>query len=187
MTPRRDELPGGTCVASSGRAGGGPGRDPSALLPSGPDAVRTLPVRGENDLLRHLVRRPNPVGSRTAFGPRWSGTRVQGTADSHLARPGRGRVAGLRYLGRTCPAEPGHEVVRLSGARLKLDAGLEREQPGLDFEPAPNPAARRRCRSPGGRDARSRAGCGRLRRRPRARRRSPEPRAACSAYARVSP
>src|SRR4029453_16876276 len=59
-----------------------PEREALALLPSGPDAVRTLPVRGPRSSTpraQTLSRRTVP---RTAFGPAWSGFRVQGTADS---------------------------------------------------------------------------------------------------------
>ena len=59
-----------------------PERESLALLPSGPDAVRTLPVRGTRSSTpraQTLSRRTVP---RTAFGPAWSGFRVQGTADS---------------------------------------------------------------------------------------------------------
>src|SRR5207342_216083 len=59
-----------------------PERESLALLPSGPDAVRTLPVRGTRSSApraQTLSRRTVP---RTAFGPAWSGFRVQGTADS---------------------------------------------------------------------------------------------------------
>ena len=58
-----------------------PERESLALLPSGPDAVRTLPVRGT----RSSTPRAPILSRRTvprAFGPAWSGFRVQGTADS---------------------------------------------------------------------------------------------------------
>ena len=59
-----------------------PERESLALLPSGPDAVRTLPVRGTRSSTpraQTLSRRNRPSdGIRS----RWSGFRVQGTADS---------------------------------------------------------------------------------------------------------
>jgi hypothetical protein len=79
----RDRYTGGVSVAllESGGAAA-PERESLALLPSGPDAVRTLPVRGTRSSTpraQTLSRRTVP---RTAFGPAWSGFRVQGTADS---------------------------------------------------------------------------------------------------------
>src|SRR4029434_9688091 len=74
---------GGISVALLGSGGAAaPERESLALLPSGPDAVRTLPVRGTRSSTpraQTLSRRTVP---RTAFGPAWSGFRVQGTADS---------------------------------------------------------------------------------------------------------
>ena len=67
-----------------------PERESLALLPSGPDAVRTLPVRGTRSSTpraQTLSRRTIP---RTAFGPAWSGFRVQGTADSPPSAAERG-------------------------------------------------------------------------------------------------
>src|SRR3990170_4240422 len=67
-----------------------PERESLALLPSGPDAVRTLPVRGTRSSTpraQTLSRRTVP---RTAFGPAWSGFRVQGTADSPPSVAGHG-------------------------------------------------------------------------------------------------
>ncbi len=79
-----------------------PERESLALLPSGPDAVRTLPVRGtRSSTLRAqtLSRRTVP---RTAFGPAWSGFRVQGTADSPPSATGqaeRSKAARLQHRG----------------------------------------------------------------------------------------
>src|SRR6187200_606173 len=83
-------------LGSSGAAA--PERESLALLPSGPDAVRTLPVRGTRSSTpraQTLSRRTVP---RTAFGPAWSGFRVQGTADSppSAAEPGEGSTPWLR-------------------------------------------------------------------------------------------
>src|SRR6185436_13849539 len=76
-------LTGGIHVALLGSGGtAAPERESLALLPSGPDAVRTLSVRGTRSSTpraQTLARRTVP---RTAFGPAWSGFRVQGTADS---------------------------------------------------------------------------------------------------------
>src|SRR4029453_2273392 len=59
-----------------------PERESLALLPSGPDAVRTLPGRGTRSSTRRAQTLSRRTVPRTAFGPAWSGFRVQGTADS---------------------------------------------------------------------------------------------------------
>src|SRR4029078_3120871 len=66
-----------------------PGREFLALLPSGPAAVRTLPVRGTRPSTPRVddpcPRPPPSDGVRS----RWSGFRVQGTADSPPSANGR--------------------------------------------------------------------------------------------------
>src|SRR5262252_2568479 len=80
---RRCGLAGGVLVAGSDRAvTATPERESLALLPSGPDAVRTLPVRGTRSSTPRAPTLSRRTVPRTAFGPAWSGFRVQGTADS---------------------------------------------------------------------------------------------------------
>ena len=66
-----------------------PERESLALLPSGPDAVRMLPVRGtrpSTPRARDLIPlKPPSDGVRS----RWSGCRVQGTANSPPSATGR--------------------------------------------------------------------------------------------------
>ena len=92
-----------------------PERESLALLPSGPDAVRTLPVRGTRSSTpraQTLSRRTVP---RTAFGPAWSGFRVQGTADSPPSAAERGE-------GTTSPRDY-HRQRLVIEATLYTDAG----------------------------------------------------------------
>ena len=69
-----------------------PERESLALLPSGPDAVRMLPVRGtrpSTPRARNLIPlKPPSDGVRS----RWSGCRVQGTANSPPSATGREAV-----------------------------------------------------------------------------------------------
>src|SRR5688500_5920292 len=79
-----------------------PERKSLALLPSGPDAVGTLPVRGTRSSApraQTLSRRTVP---RTAFGPAWSGFRVQGTADAPPSVTGRGGQYHLATIESAC-------------------------------------------------------------------------------------
>ena len=79
-------------VLGSGGAAA-PERESLALLPSGPDAVRTLPVRGTRSSTR--VRRPSPdepsLGRRSA--PHGADFGFREPLTPHLARPGTRRVA----------------------------------------------------------------------------------------------
>ena len=80
---RRHGFTGGLRAAGSDRARTAtPERESLALLPSGPDAVRTLPVRGTRSSTLRAQTQSRRTVPRTAFGPAWSGFRVQGTADS---------------------------------------------------------------------------------------------------------
>ena len=118
---------GGTCVACSDRAvAAAPERESLALLPSGPDAVRTLPVRGTRSSTpraQTLSRRTVP---RTAFGPAWSGFRVQGTADSPPSAAGQAE---------------GTTSSRLPSRRPVIDATLYTDA-GCPWAYSANPALR---------------------------------------------
>ncbi len=90
-----------------------PERESLALLPSGPDAVRTLPVRGTRSSTpraQTLSRRTVP---RTAFGPAWSGFRVQGTADSPPSATGQAEgTTSARDYHRAGTSDRGHPLHR---------------------------------------------------------------------------
>jgi len=73
-----------------------PERESLALLPSGPDAVRTLPVRGTRSSTLRAQTQSRRTVPRTAFGPAWSGFRVQGTADSPPSAAGQAEGSTLR-------------------------------------------------------------------------------------------
>ena len=103
-------------VLGSGGAAA-PERESLALLPSGPDAVRTLPVRGTRSSTR--VRRPSPdepsLGRRSA--PHGADFGFREPLTPHLARPGRGSLASA--LARACPLSerPNGETRRMSPRR----------------------------------------------------------------------
>ena len=84
-----------------------PERESLALLSSGSDAVRTLPVRGtrpSTPRARDLIpSKPSSDGVRS----RWSGCRVQGTANSPPSATGRAqaRLSGRRY---SCDSSRAH-------------------------------------------------------------------------------
>ena len=88
---RRHGPTGGIHAAGSDRAvTATPERESLALLPSGPDAVRTLSVRGTRSVNTTCAGpHPDEAAPRTAFGPAWSGFRVQGTAISPPSATGR--------------------------------------------------------------------------------------------------
>src|SRR6186713_1931601 len=90
-----------------------PERESLALLPSGPDAVRTLPVRGTRSSTPRaqiLSRRTVP---RTAFGPAWSGFRVQGTAASPPSATGQAEgTTSARDYHRAGTSDRGHPLHR---------------------------------------------------------------------------
>ncbi len=100
--PDRRLGPGGTAA---------PERESLALLPSGPDAVRTLPVRGTRPVnttcLDPCPTKPPSDGVRS----RWSGFRVQGTADSPPSATG-------QRDGSKGPSAQGHFSLREKCQRL---------------------------------------------------------------------
>ena len=97
-------ITGGTCVALLGSGGAAaPERESLALLPSGPDAVRTLPVRGTRSSTLRAQTQSRRTVPRTAFGPAWSGFRVQGTADSPPSAAGQAAASSVRRADR-CPS-----------------------------------------------------------------------------------
>src|SRR3954470_24131255 len=66
-----------------------PGRESLALLPSGPDAVRMLPVRGTwLSTLRAPAQAPKELAPRAAFGPAGADVGFREPLAPHLARPG---------------------------------------------------------------------------------------------------
>ena len=150
---RRDKLPRRNLRRRLGPGGtAAPERESLALLPSGPDAVRTL-SSARDPTCQHLVRRPNPDEAvpRTAFGPAGADFGFREPLSPHLARPGAERVA-ARARARGGPGD-----ARSNASRRRLRPRARRR----------SRSASRRCRSRDGRGGRSRPDCGRsLRRSP---------------------
>ena len=135
---RRTASPEGTRAAGSGQAcTAAPERDSLALLPSGPDAVRRLPVRGTRPVNAARAG-PRPRRSRPSDGirSRWSGLRVQGTASSPPSATGRRK--GTRS-----------GSARVPGARLATGGDPLRESPDGRALPHVPPAHVRRRDRPG--------------------------------------
>ena len=78
-----------------------PERESLALLPSGSDAVRTLPVRGTRSSTLRAQTQSRRTVPRTTFGPAWSGFRVQGTADSPPSAAGQAEGSTAAAAART--------------------------------------------------------------------------------------
>ena len=99
-----------------------PERESLALLPSGPDAVRMLPVRGtrpSTPRARSLIPlKPPSDGVRS----RWSGCRVQGTANSPPSATGQKEPSSAAIL-----SSPGR-IAQRESARFTRERSLVQSQ-----------------------------------------------------------
>ncbi len=101
-----------------------PGRHCLALLPSGPDAVRRLPVRGTwLSTLRAPAQTPDDSAPQAVLGPAIADCGFREPLAPRLARPGRTMVAHRRTL-----SSPGR-VAQRESARLTRERSLVRSQP----------------------------------------------------------
>ena len=97
-----------------------PGRHCLALLPSGPDAVRRLPMRGTwLSTLRAPAQTPDDSAPRAVLGPAIADCGFREPLAPRLARPGRTMVAHGRTLsspGRVAQRETASTLTRFPGA-----------------------------------------------------------------------
>jgi hypothetical protein len=101
-----------------------PERHCLALLPSGPDAVRRLPVRGTwLSTLRAPAQTPDDSAPQAVLGPAIADCGFREPLAPRLARPGRTMVAHRRRL-----SFPGR-VAQRESARLTRERSLVRSQP----------------------------------------------------------
>ena len=108
-----------------------PGRHCLALLPSGPDAVRRLPMRGTwLSTLRAPAQTPDDSAPQAVLGPAIADCGFREPLAPRLARPGRTMVA---HCGTLTP--PGR-VAQRESARLTRERSLVRSQP-RPFFPRP--------------------------------------------------
>ena len=100
-----------------------PERHCLALLPSGSDAVRRLPVRGTwLSTLRAPAQAPEEPAPRAAFGPARADVGFREPLAPRLARPGRTMVSDRRTL-----SSPGR-VAQRESARLTRERSLVQVQ-----------------------------------------------------------
>jgi hypothetical protein len=140
--PSSNVLPGRNHRRRLGSGGAAtPGRESLALLPSGPDAVRMLPLP-RNPICQHHVRRPSPVKNRprTAFGPAGADFGFREPLPPHLARPGLERVA---TRARDSPERTPASRAGLRDARSAGDRGST-----LASSEPPTPCGGASCRTP---------------------------------------
>ena len=101
-----------------------PGRHCLALLPSGPDAVRRLPMRGTwLSTLRAPAQTPDDSAPRAVLGPAIADCGFREPLAPRLARPGRTMVSDRRTL-----SSPGR-VAQRESARFTRERSLVRSQP----------------------------------------------------------
>jgi hypothetical protein len=107
-----------------------PGRHCLALLPSGSDAVRRLPMRGTwLSTLRAPAQTPDDSAPRAVLGPAIAGCGFREPLAPRLARPGRTMVADRRTL-----SSPGRVAQRESARQP------ERGNPWFPHGPPPSTA-----------------------------------------------